>query len=97
MWLKISKREIAHGSNQHSREYINAEEKYYREILQESFSQWIIDKWPSMLFKYRFWTNQVLSHKSMVVKIEESMLDHSMSGTYRDLRISYLQMHTNAY
>ena len=28
---------------------------------------------------------------------EVELLDHSMSRTYRDRRIKYLQMHSNAY
>ena len=28
---------------------------------------------------------------------EDEPLDHFMSSTYRDRRIKYLQMHTNAY
>jgi hypothetical protein len=42
-----------HGPNQHNHleQFINAKEKDYIEILQESFSQSIIEKLPSMLFK----------------------------------------------
>jgi hypothetical protein len=32
-----------------------------------------INKWPFMLFKIISWTNQVLSHKSRVIDIEEKM------------------------
>jgi len=42
-----------HGPIQrsHLEQFINAQEKDYIEILQESFSQLIIEKFPSMLFK----------------------------------------------
>jgi hypothetical protein len=42
-----------HDPNQcdHLEQFINAKEKDYREILQEHFSQLIIEKSPSILFK----------------------------------------------
>ena len=41
------------GPNQHDHleQFINAKEKDYKDILQESLSQSIIKKWPSILFK----------------------------------------------
>ena len=45
--------ENIHGPNQRDNleQFINAKEKDYRDILQESFSKSIIGKWHSMLFK----------------------------------------------
>jgi hypothetical protein len=42
-----------HSPSQHSHleQFINAKEKDYKDILQESFSQSIIGKLPSILFK----------------------------------------------
>ena len=44
-----------------------------RKYLYKHLSQSILSKWPSMLFKERSWTNQVLSHGSIAIRIEEKM------------------------